>query len=172
MSYPGCPEWNCRLQADGAPCAAEWLLSTGTDFLHWLGPLARSVECAAILDAVMAAEPDDLLADVTVRGLRFAVPKTLVLDDLELPIASAFQSVCSALSGAGATVLEIELPQLSELRGISSKGGFAAAESMRGTAVSSLPAPMDMTRASCGGYCGGVNRRRPTTSIWSPPVGA
>ena len=64
--------------------------------LDFVGPLTRSVECAAILDAVMAAEPDDPLPDVTVRGLRLAVPKTLVLDDLEPPIASAFQTVCSA----------------------------------------------------------------------------
>src|SRR6266700_2214652 len=47
------------------------------------GPLARSVDCCAILDAVLANEPIVPLKPRPVKGMRLAVPTTIALDGLD-----------------------------------------------------------------------------------------
>src|SRR5476651_1722456 len=100
-------------------------LSTSLDSI---GPLANSVECCAIVDAVFAAEPIDVPDAVPLAGLRFAVPKQFVMDDLEPVVATAFERACKALSAKGVKIEHIDLPQLNELPAINAKGGFAASE--------------------------------------------
>src|SRR5437660_3845350 len=48
-----------------------------------IGPLARSVSCCATMDAVLAGEPFEALQPRPVRGMRLAVPTTLVLDEAD-----------------------------------------------------------------------------------------
>ncbi|QBK05132.1 amidase [Hylemonella gracilis] len=60
---------------------------------------------------------------------RFAVPRTLMLDDLDAPVAQAFDQVLRTLRDLGARIEEISLPGLDELAGINATGGFSAAES-------------------------------------------
>src|ERR1700720_4728508 len=50
--------------------------------LDSIGPLARTVACCAVLDAVLADEPARPLQPRAVKGMRFAVPTTVALDDL------------------------------------------------------------------------------------------
>src|SRR5215471_15884209 len=66
------------------------------------GPLARSVNCCAILDAVLANEPVTALRPRPVKDLRFAVPTTVALDDLDDAVAKTFDRALAALSKAGA----------------------------------------------------------------------
>ncbi|MBS0519944.1 MAG: amidase [Proteobacteria bacterium] len=100
-------------------------LSTSLDSI---GPLAQSVECCAIVDAVFAAEPIVIPDAAPLAGLRFGVPKHFVLDDLDATVAKAFERACAALSAKGVRVESFDLPQLNELPSINAKGGFAAAE--------------------------------------------
>jgi aspartyl-tRNA(Asn)/glutamyl-tRNA(Gln) amidotransferase subunit A len=102
-------------------------LSTSLDSI---GPLARSVECCATVDAFLADEPPpDLSADRSVSGMRFAVPKTFVLEDLDKDVASHFERSLSQLSASGAYVEHIDIPEFAQLPTINAKGGFSAAES-------------------------------------------
>jgi aspartyl-tRNA(Asn)/glutamyl-tRNA(Gln) amidotransferase subunit A len=101
-------------------------LSTSLDSI---GPLARSVACCAILDALLANETPPDLCESSVAGLRFAVPKTFVLENMESDVAAHFERSLSRLSAAGARIEEIELRELAEIPTINAKGGFAPPES-------------------------------------------
>ena len=100
-------------------------LSTSLDSI---GPLANSVECCAIVDAVFAGEPIEVPEAVHLAGLRFAVPRHFVMDDLHPVVAKAFERALKTLAAKGVKVEEIDLPQLDELPAINAKGGFAASE--------------------------------------------
>ncbi|HEY4170141.1 MAG TPA: amidase [Reyranella sp.] len=100
-------------------------LSTSLDSI---GPLANSVECCAIVDAVFAAEPISIPAAAPLAGLRFGIPRQFVMDELDATVATAFDRACHALSARGVKVEQIDLPQLLELPAINAKGGFAASE--------------------------------------------
>jgi aspartyl-tRNA(Asn)/glutamyl-tRNA(Gln) amidotransferase subunit A len=108
------------------PTKGAFPLSTTLDSV---GPLAATVECCAILDAVLTGEPFEDLVPFPLDGLRMAVPQTVVLDDMEPKVASAFDSALSALRKAGAHISDIALREFAELREINAKGGFAAAQS-------------------------------------------
>jgi len=96
--------------------------------LDSIGPLAPSVACCAVLDAIMAGETPEIPLPLEVRGLRLLVPTTVALDDMDDAVAGAFQRALSALSAAGALVREVPLPAFSRLAAINAKGGFTAAE--------------------------------------------
>jgi len=100
-------------------------LSTSLDSI---GPLANSVECCAIVDAVFAGEPIAVPAAAPLAGLRFGIPKQIVMNDLDPIVATAFERACKQLAAKGAKVEQVDLPQLNELPAINAKGGFAASE--------------------------------------------
>ena len=93
------------------------------------GPLARSVDCCATLDAVLADEPIVPLRLRPIRGMRLAVPTTVALDDLDGAVAKTFERVLANLSQAGALIEHIEVPEFLDIGVMNTKGGFAAAES-------------------------------------------
>ncbi|WP_035691629.1 amidase [Azospirillum halopraeferens] len=97
--------------------------------LDTVGPLARTVACCTLADAVLAGEAaEGMPAPVALTGLRLAVPRTLVLDDLEPAVAAAFDAACRRLSRAGAQVSEVTLAELGEIPVVNAAGGFPAAE--------------------------------------------
>lgn len=100
-------------------------LSTSLDSI---GPLANSVECCAIVDAVFAGEPIFVPDAAPLTGLRFGIPKQFVMDELDPVVARAFERACKALTAKGVKVEQVDLPQLNELPAINAKGGFAASE--------------------------------------------
>jgi aspartyl-tRNA(Asn)/glutamyl-tRNA(Gln) amidotransferase subunit A len=93
------------------------------------GPLARSVNCCAILDAVLADEPVTTLRKRSIKGVRLAVPTTIVLDELDGPVSQTFERALGTLSKLGADIEHIEVPEFLDSITMNSKGGFAAAES-------------------------------------------
>ena len=101
-------------------------LSTSLDSI---GPLARSVECCATIDAILANEPPPDLADASVAGMRFGVPKTLVLEDLDADVAAHFERSLFQLIAARAHIERIDIPEFAQLPAINAKGGLSAAES-------------------------------------------
>jgi aspartyl-tRNA(Asn)/glutamyl-tRNA(Gln) amidotransferase subunit A len=93
--------------------------------------MTRTVADALLVDGVLAGAPlavprRDGAAGL--RGLNFAVPRTLMLDALEPAVARAFERTLTRLSGAGAVVQEIELAELAEIGGINAPGGFSPVE--------------------------------------------
>jgi aspartyl-tRNA(Asn)/glutamyl-tRNA(Gln) amidotransferase subunit A len=97
--------------------------------LDSFGPLARTVECCAVLDSVLADEPFVPLQPRSIKGMRLAVPTTLALDDLEDTVAKTFQRALEVLTREGASVERIVVPEFLDSIQMSAKGGFAAAES-------------------------------------------
>jgi aspartyl-tRNA(Asn)/glutamyl-tRNA(Gln) amidotransferase subunit A len=96
--------------------------------LDSIGPLANSVACCAIADAIMAGEPPEAPPPVAALGLRLGVPQSYVLDGLAPEVGRAFEAACTALSRAGARVVDLPLAELSELPAINAGGGFAPIE--------------------------------------------
>src|SRR6266481_3034901 len=96
--------------------------------LDSIGPLANSIACCAIADAVMAGEPPVAPAPTPIEAMRLGVPQSYVLDGLAPEVANAFAAACTALSRAGARVVDIPLIELAELPAINAAGGFAPIE--------------------------------------------
>ena len=96
--------------------------------LDSIGPLARSVNCCAILDQVMRGQATGYIVDRPIETLTLAVPQTLVFDEIEDKVANDFQRVMSLLSNLGAKIIDIPFDVLSEIPKANSKGGYAAIE--------------------------------------------
>jgi aspartyl-tRNA(Asn)/glutamyl-tRNA(Gln) amidotransferase subunit A len=97
--------------------------------LDSFGPLARTAQCCAVLDAVLANEPVLPLQPRPIKGMRLAVPTTVALDELEDAVARAFARALETLSRQGALIERIEVPEFLDVAPMNAKGGFAAAES-------------------------------------------
>jgi aspartyl-tRNA(Asn)/glutamyl-tRNA(Gln) amidotransferase subunit A len=97
--------------------------------LDSFGPLARTVGCCAVLDAVLANEPVLPLQPRSIKGMRLAVPTTVALDELEDAVAKTFERALETLSRQGALIERIVVPEFLDVASMGAKGGFAAAES-------------------------------------------
>ena len=107
------------------PTAGALPLSTSLDSL---GPLAASVRCCALVDAVLAGEPVPTFAERPLRNARLALPQTTVLDGMDAIVAAAFERACARLADAGAHLTRIEVPEFAELARLHARGTLAAAE--------------------------------------------
>ena len=97
--------------------------------LDSFGPIARTVGCCAVLDAVLADEPVVPLQPRPITGMRLAVPTTTVLDELEDAVARTFDRALETLSRHGALIERIAVPEFHDVALMNAKGGFSAAES-------------------------------------------
>jgi aspartyl-tRNA(Asn)/glutamyl-tRNA(Gln) amidotransferase subunit A len=107
------------------PLTGALPLSTQLDSI---GPIAASVACCAQLDAILAGDDAPLPSAARLRGMRLAVPATVVLDGLDSTVAAAFDAALSRLSAAGALVEQIAIPEFAELAAINATGGLSGAE--------------------------------------------
>jgi len=89
--------------------------------------ITRSVRDAVLLHEVLAQRTAQV-ATPPLKQLRFAVPRTLMLDGLDATVARAFERTLAALLRSGAQVDEIDLPELADLAHINAGGGFAPVE--------------------------------------------
>jgi aspartyl-tRNA(Asn)/glutamyl-tRNA(Gln) amidotransferase subunit A len=108
-----------RVPLDGA-----FPLSTTRDSI---GPLGHSAACCIALDAILAGDRAAVAA-LPLKGLRFGVPTTLLLDSLDSEVAEAFSRTLSTLSKAGASVEEFVFAELNEELQGSAKANFSAVE--------------------------------------------
>jgi len=90
--------------------------------------LTRTVPDAIIVHEILAARTVTR-SSAPLASYRLAVVRALMLDGLDDTVASAYQRTLQQMRAAGAHVTEIELPELRELTGLMSQGGFSVAES-------------------------------------------
>lgn len=109
-----------RVPRDGV-LPLSWSLDT-------IGPLARSVACCAVMDAIMAGEPAAVPEAVPVTGLRLMVPRGYLLDGLDATVAAAFTRALHRLSSAGARIAEERLAAVERVPAANGRGGLAAPE--------------------------------------------
>src|SRR5262249_54955439 len=76
-----------------------------------------------IADAPIAVHPPLALA-----GLRFAVPTTLMFDDIDDAVARDFERAVSRLSAQGARIERLDFPELAELPALNARGSLVNAE--------------------------------------------
>lgn len=100
-----------------------------SETLDTIGPIARSVDCCARIDAVLSGTRPVALRPRRPRDLRLGVLDRFVTDDLDPAVAAAFESALTKLSRAGATVRHLAAAPLEDVAGINRRGGFAAVES-------------------------------------------
>lgn len=100
-------------------------LSTSLDSI---GPIAASVSCCATIDGIISGEENRILAPLPLDGLRLAVPRTVVLSDMDSTVAAVFAATLSRLSALGARIIEIDVPEFAQLATINARGGLIAAE--------------------------------------------
>jgi len=92
------------------------------------GPIAKTVADCALLDQVLAAEPGNVPERVNLRGLRFAVPKTVFQSDLSPAVANAFTASLGRLSAAGANVVELPMAEFAQAADVNPRGTLTSAE--------------------------------------------
>ncbi len=96
--------------------------------LDFVGPLAPSVACCAVIDAILAGEMPAVPAPASLNALRLAVPTNVVLDGMDQIVSSAFDRALAVLSQAGARIAHVAFPEFDEVSSVNAKGGFAASE--------------------------------------------
>lgn len=113
--------------AERVPLAGAFPLSPSLDSI---GPLANTVECCATLDSILAGDTVAPLQAASIKSLRFAVPRSLVFDDIEAQIAAAFDRSIAEIASTGAHIEDIALAELKELPELNRKGGLAPPEAL------------------------------------------
>lgn len=93
-----------------------------------VGSMAPGIAGCALIDSIMAGEPDAPLPPFAVHGLRLAVPTKLVFDDIDAHVATSFERAISRLSAAGAILREVEFDSWNALAELGQHGGLVAAE--------------------------------------------
>ena len=99
-------------------------LSTSFDSV---GPIARSVDCCALVDAVLSGQLMDTAAR-PLAGVRFGVTVDYVTDDMDEAISHAFNRAVGLLRRAGASVEHFAFPELYETADRHPLAGITAAE--------------------------------------------
>ena len=96
--------------------------------LDSVGPLAPSVACCAVIDAILAGEPPALPAPMSLDGIRLGLPANLVLDGVDATVGAAFDRALATLSQSGARIVRLKAPEFDGALSANAKGGFAASE--------------------------------------------
>ena len=96
--------------------------------LDSIGPMGPSVGCCALVDAVLAGQEPLLPKPAALAGLRLAVPKTVVLNELDEHVGKDFERALSVLSKAGVRISETALAPFGEMNDINRPGGLSPME--------------------------------------------
>ncbi|CUH85136.1 amidase [Thalassovita mediterranea] len=79
-----------------------------------IGPLGRTVEDAALMLAVLEGGKPADLRGATLKGRRFAVLQTVVMEDTRDVPMQAFNTAVEKLAAAGAEIVKIDAPEVAE----------------------------------------------------------
>ena len=111
--------------ASAVPKAGVYPLS-GT--LDSVGSLAKTAACCAVLHRIMSGGSDPVPEPIPADRLSLAVLDHYVSEDLDRPVATAFEQALHRLSAAGARLTRIRMPEIEALPALNAGGGIAAAE--------------------------------------------
>ena len=75
--------------------------------------MAHSLADCHLIDSIIA-DHALTLENLTLKGLRFAVPKTLVMENMDAHVAESFATALSKLSAAGAVIVDVPMSLLAE----------------------------------------------------------
>ena len=106
------------------PLAGAYPLSFSLDSI---GPIARSVACCQVLDGIIADAPAHHPA-LPLAGLRLAVLRNFMEEEMEDAVARAYAATLSRLSAAGARLTDIRIAEIEALPALGATGGFAASQ--------------------------------------------
>jgi len=96
--------------------------------LDSIGPLANSVSCCAIYDAILAGAAPVPLVDLPAKGLRLLLPRSSALDDLDAKVGADFEAALKRLSAAGVVLTEVPVPAFDRQDEYFKGSGFVGAE--------------------------------------------
>jgi aspartyl-tRNA(Asn)/glutamyl-tRNA(Gln) amidotransferase subunit A len=96
--------------------------------LDSVGPLAHSVACCAVLDAILSGEAAGETPEPDARELRLLAPMNYVRDDLDATVGAAFGAALATLRAAGVRIDESAVPALDRLPQLQVNAGLAGAE--------------------------------------------
>lgn len=97
--------------------------------LDSIGPIARSVGCCAIMDAVLSDTPIAPSPPRKIDELSLALPLGVALSELDDAVAMAFDAALHKLAMKGVRIDRVPVPEFDDVATINAKGGFTAAES-------------------------------------------
>lgn len=95
--------------------------------LDSVGPLANSVACCAIYDAILAGEEAAAVAPIApmpLSGLRLLLPRCSLFDDLDPVVERAFSRAVQQLRNGGAHVVERDAPLFTQAQDLYKGPGF------------------------------------------------
>jgi Asp-tRNA(Asn)/Glu-tRNA(Gln) amidotransferase A subunit family amidase len=75
--------------------------------------MAHSLADCHLIDSIIA-DHALTLENLSLKGLRFAVPKTLVMENMDTHVAASFSAALSKLSAAGAVIEDVPMSLLAE----------------------------------------------------------
>jgi len=96
--------------------------------LDSVGPLARTVDCCAVLDAILTGTPVEAPEPFPVAGMRLLVPTSVVFDDIDNHVSACFERALEQLARAGASISRAPLQELARIPELNANGGFSAPE--------------------------------------------
>lgn len=114
-----------KTTSDRIPRSGVVPLSTTLDSI---GPLAGSVDCCAVLDAILSGNDARAEPALPPAGLRLGAVTNYVLDGLDPEVAEAYERTLQRLASARISIERIALPILDQLPEINRNGGFVGAE--------------------------------------------
>ncbi|MEO9516720.1 MAG: amidase family protein [Paracoccaceae bacterium] len=105
--------WNdlVGLKTTSGRISLEGVVPLCLDF-DTVGPLTRTVEDAGLMLAALEGRKPADLRGATLKGRRFGLLQTVVLDDVREAPEAAFENAVDRLRQAGAVVEQIEVPEL------------------------------------------------------------
>lgn len=89
--------------------------------------MTRSVADCITVDAAVSDAPL-AVRERPLRGVRLAIPETMMFDGIEPAVARAFESALQRLSAGGAILETIRFSELAEIQTLNAPGGFSAVE--------------------------------------------
>ena len=110
--------------ASRVPLTGAYPLSFSLDSI---GPIARSVACCQAIDGIIADAPAHHPA-LPLAGLRLAVQRNFMEEEMEDAVADAYATALSRLAAAGARLTDIRIAEIDAIPALNASGGFAASE--------------------------------------------
>ena len=96
--------------------------------LDSIGPMANTVTCCAVLDAVMSGSDRIALTPYPQVGLRLGVLDGFALENLDSAVEADFQRVLEQFSKRGILTKTVNLPELEHYQAHSNRGSVVAGE--------------------------------------------